>query len=482
MNVAVERHRTAIRRAEPSRPIRLALNDSIITEISTVFDYGCGHGDDLRRLRRSGIACNGWDPAHAPSDERRPADIVNLGYVINVIEHATERVNVLREAWTLARAVLIVSARLTMEQNDERQRPWQDGWITRLGTFQKYYEQRELQEWIDAVLSVQSVAAGPGVFYVFRDEQRRNGFLAARYQRHRVAPGHSHPDALFQAHESLLTPLIEFVAIRGRLPQKEELALSQDIISAIGSLKRAWRIITAVTGADHWTALREERAQDLLVWLALARFPARPRFSALPKSLQHDVQTFFATYQRACEQADGLLYSAGDGCTINKACRASTVGKLTGSSLYVHRTALVALAPVLRVYEGCAHALIGSVEGANLIKFHHDEPKISYLSYPDFERDPHPSLVGSLSVDLQTFRTKYRDYTSASNPPILHRKELFLTEDHPLREKFARLTKQEERWNLYDDPAAIGTLAGWHVVLSQHGVRTAGHRVTRISR
>ena len=36
-----------MRRDGMSRPIRLALLHEIISDDTTVFDYGCGHGDDI---------------------------------------------------------------------------------------------------------------------------------------------------------------------------------------------------------------------------------------------------------------------------------------------------------------------------------------------------------------------------------------------------------------------------------------------------
>jgi hypothetical protein len=50
----------------------------------------------------------------------------------------------------------------------------------------------------------------------------------------------------------------------------------------------------------------------------------------------------------------------------------------------------------------------------------------------------------------------YRDYDTSENPPILHRKETFVTPDYPLYEKFAKLTHQEENWGLLDDTSTIG--------------------------
>jgi DNA phosphorothioation-associated putative methyltransferase len=155
------------------------------------------------------------------------------------------------------------------------------------------------------------------------------------------------------------------------------------------------------------------------------------------------------------------------------------VGKLTPTALYVHESALPHLPPVLRVYEGCARAYIGAVDGANVIKLHRGTPQVSYLSYPGFEKDPHPALAASLIVPLQTFHIRYRVYSDAKNPPILHRKEEFIAKDHPLWNKFAKLTQQEERRNLYTNPELIGTREGWQRALDAQDVLLSGHRLIR---
>jgi hypothetical protein len=38
------------------------------------------------------------------------------------------------------------------------------------------------------------------------------------------------------------------------------------------------------------------------------------------------------------------------------------------------------------------------------------EPKVSYLSYPEFDNDPHPALAGSVTVHFQTFSVHFHDY------------------------------------------------------------------------
>ena len=128
-------------------------------------------------------------------------------------------------------------------------------------------------------------------------------------------------------------------------------------------------------------------------------------------------------------------------------------------------------------YEGCARAYIGAVDGANIIKLHREKAQISYLSYPDFDKDPHPVLAASMVVPLQTFQIQYRDYRESRNPPILHRKEEFIPTDHPSYQKFTKLTRQEEKLGLYEDTATIGTQEGWERVLEGRGVRFSGHRL-----
>ena len=148
--------------------------------------------------------------------------------------------------------------------------------------------------------------------------------------------------------------------------------------------------------------------------------------------MQRDVKGFFSSYAQACREADDLLFSLGDPTVVDEACAASAIGKLTPEALYVHESALPHLSPLLRIFEGWARGYIGRVEGANVIKLSRREPKISYLSYPDFEDDPHPALTASVTVHFQTLRVRFHDYSDRRNPPILHRKETFLPADHPL--------------------------------------------------
>src|SRR5688572_26715044 len=87
----VDRGRTAMFRTELSRPLTLATEDGALRPGDSLFDYGSGRGTDVQRLLQMGVDAEGWDPAHAPTVPKRPSDVVNLGYVVNVIENEVER-------------------------------------------------------------------------------------------------------------------------------------------------------------------------------------------------------------------------------------------------------------------------------------------------------------------------------------------------------------------------------------------------------
>jgi DNA phosphorothioation-associated putative methyltransferase len=124
-------------------------------------------------------------------------------------------------------------------------------------------------------------------------------------------------------------------------------------------------------------------------------------------------------------------------------------------------------------------ANVYEIDGANLIKLNRQSGKISYLVYPEFETDPHPTLSRSVKLSLRTREIDCFGCTISTNPPILRRKEAFLTIDHPLHAKFAQLTQQEEKHGLFDDTATIGTREGWQARLDATGVVLRGHRLVR---
>jgi len=466
-----------------SRPIQLAADLGLVTAGSTLFDYGCGRGDDVNGLARAGVTAKGWDPHFSPDAEKTRAEIVNLGYVINVIPDPSERRDAVLDAWNLAEKALVVSARLNSElRTISKGRPHGDGFITGHGTFQKFYSQGELRSWLDTILETETVAIDPGILVAFKAETDANEFLMRTRRRRHHAVKASRSDRIYDEHREPIDALMEFYSERGRLPaQTEQLDLQEKLKQAAGSVRRAWQVAATVTPDTDWDAVSAERHLDLLVDLALLKLNRRPTFTALPETTRHDVRGLIGSYKQATAEADQLLYSAGDSHVIASAADQSPVGKRLPTSLYAHKSALHDLPHVLRVYEGCARWLAGEIEGANVIKLATDKPKVSYLEYPDFDKDPHPALRRTTFVRIGALDIDERDYTASENPPVLHRKETFVADDYPMRQKFARLTAQEERFGLFDtETRTIGNLRGWQERLGECGVALRGHRVVRV--
>jgi DNA phosphorothioation-associated putative methyltransferase len=139
---------------------------NLINPSVDILDYGCGRGDDIHGLTTSGMKACGWGPHYAPDGPKLEADVVNLGFVINVIEDLDERTEALRGAYALAKKVLAVAAMLA-SQVTQPGNPYRDGFITSRNTFQKYYTQTQLAEFIADVLNEEPVPVCPGVFLSF---------------------------------------------------------------------------------------------------------------------------------------------------------------------------------------------------------------------------------------------------------------------------------------------------------------------------
>lgn len=473
----VQRHKAAIRRSDFSLPLKCVLRDSLLNRDDSLFDYGCGHGDDIRRLQGLGFECDGWDPVHRSDVPRRPADAVNLGYVLNVIEDLQERAQTLRDAWQLCRKVLVVAARIAVGDGGQFGAEYGDGVLTRLGTFQKLYTQAELREYLQGVLEAEVVPAAPGVFYVFKDAELGQRYFAARYRRRGATPRQRTSERRFEEHRPLLEPLMAKIADLGRLPFPDELPESLPVIAAFGSLNRAFALIRRVTGDEDWETLRKDRVDDLTVYLALSRFRKRPPISSLPLDLQRDIREFFGTYTRACEMADACLFQAGDPEAVHQACQRSPVGRLSSNALFVHKSAVDALEPILRIYEGCARAYLGEIDDTNVVKLHRFSGKVSYLTCPDFDTVPHPAIQRTVKLSLRSRELNCRDHTDDEDPLVLDHKERMVEGDYPLREKFARFTDQETQHGLLDGLNDLARRRQWKLRLDDAGLELRGYRL-----
>ncbi len=464
----IERHKAAIARTELSRPVRLAVEADLFSSETTFFDYGCGYGGDISCIHNLGYSSTGWDPYYSPDTPLIAADVVNLGYVINVIEDTGERREALIKAWELTRQVLIVSAQVLISDRTRGQIAYGDGVVTRRNTFQKYYEQEELKTYIEQVLEIEAIPVALGIYFVFRDASLGQSFRASRYRSRATTPKIRVPSKRFEDYRELLTPLMKFISDRGRLPVKGEIGQQLELLAEFASFKRAFQVILQVTDSQEWEEIAQKRREDLLVYFALSKFSHRPKLAELKPQIQEDIKALFGSYKQLLLSADEMLFGVGNLAIIDQCCQKSEVGQKLPNSLIVHVSSLESLNPLLRLYEGCASRTIGRMDSANVVKFHTKAPKISYYFYPNFDLEPHPTLAASMQIDLRDLQVFYTNYDDDSNPPVLHQKDTLVTCDYPQYAKFAKLSDQEQDWGLLDNWQEIKRLQGWQKCLIEH--------------
>ena len=491
----IQRHRTAIRRNRLSRPVSLLIEKGLMSPGSHFFDYGCGYGQDLDILGQNGFQnIAGHDPHYMADTELIESDIVNLGYVINVIEDPHERSRVLKKAYSLAKKVLCVSAMLKNQQGYEGE-SFTDGVKTKTGTFQKYYDQAELKNYIESVLGGDTIALQQGIFLVFKNEKDKIEYLETKYRRSvllevtKIDPitKESRKVRVFRPKlEQLIKDspffgnVLGFVLGHGRLPLPEESGGYRRLIEEFKSKKKISALIMDNVDTGELEHIRKKRGDDLLVIFALRRFTKRgfPVQKDVPASTLYDIKSFFGGYGPFLKNAEALLFSLGNERETAKALNSVSIGKVLPDAVYIHPGYVKDLPPIVRIKVGVAEALIGEVDGCNLIKINKIKDKVSFLVYEDFDEIEHPALMLSYVVDIPKAKIKEWDFTDRENPPILHRKETFISPDYPMYEKFRALSEEEEKLGLLGH-GNIGTMLKWEEFLLGKGLAIVDHKIRR---
>ena len=484
-SITVDRHKTALTRYDLSKPVRSLLEHGQLPPGSRFLDYGCGLGTDVRAIRELGFEAVGWDPIYAPEAVRTEADVVNLGYVLNVIEDPVERLDTLASAWRLTKRLLVVSALIGDPTVTAPQATrFSDGVLTRRNTFQKYFAQQELQRYIEDALEVSAVPAALGIFYVFRNPEEQQAFLQSRSRRtfewnslsprlqKRERPSREpQPSRLvrvdrFVQHWPLLEEFWSVALSLARIPLQQEFLHYTELCEISGSAKRALRRV--VRGReDVFARAQASRQSDLLVYLASASLRKPIPFSHLPETVRTDIAVFFGSYKRALAQGRALLYSAADTSTITLACDEAVVGWQDTRSLYVPTSMSDRLPTVLRTLVSCAELLFGDMREADILRIHKMSGKVTFLSYKEFNSALLPELAVRTRVNLR--RVQVEVFEHAGEGQLLYFKERFLDPEDGQRARLVRVSETMKDIGLQDSPFSGPRAADLRRILAAAG-------------
>lgn len=451
----IDRHLTAINRSALSAPIQFLVRNGIITKQTSVFDYGCGKGDDIAGLREAGIMCSGWDPYFLQEGLKTSADIVNLGFVVNVIEDQTERHEAMKNAFQLAKKLLIVSVMLFSKERPGK--PYKDGFITSRNTFQKYFSQEEFSDYLQKVLGVQPYLVAPGIALVFKDSDTEQAYNAQNYRQSNLAgrllaakasshllgrprsertrvriPKKNRLELLYEQHKKSLDEIWRLTLDLGREPDSEELlGMDGEIDVRYADIRR---IFQTYYDQEALISAEKQRREDLLVFFASSLFSKRKRFSTLEKRIQKDVRAFFRSINNVNDAAVDLLADCVDKQKIEISCAQATDDGLgwlfTGHSFQFHKSVLSRLPVLLRIYVNCGLLLYQNASDFDLIKIHITSGKLSLMQYDDFEGNRIPNLIERVKINIPKLDYDIFTYDSAEFPPApLFLKSRYLDEE-----------------------------------------------------
>lgn len=464
----IDRHKTAISRDKLSAPMHLLAQKGYLNGEYSILDYGCGKGDDIRELEAHDIECIGWDPVHRPDTDIQTCDIVNLGFVINVIEDKQERIDTIKTAYNHCQKLILISAMLGNETIYERFKPYKDGVLTKINTFQKYYYQAELQSYLEKTLNDNAIALGPGVFVIFKDKLEEQSYLLERQKSRRSWRQLSQPvktitkkqsKDLFSKHQTLLEDFWYTCLELGRMPQNDEFDLSEQIRQVCGSHNKALSTCINVYQQDTFDLAQQAKKDDLLVYFSLGFFKKRDAYTRMPQSLQRDIKTHFDKYCNAREKGLSLLHSLNSPELIYEQCiqASASISKSyldEQHSLTIHKEKLNELPKELRVYVGCATQLYGELDDVNLIKIHIRSGKVTLMVYEGFNEMPIPLLKERIKINMKTQEIDFFDYVGEFTPQPLYNKSLFMVESEQNYKKQLNFEKR----------------------LSSYGIETRGYR------
>ena len=406
----VFRHRTALKRKKLSSCMGALVDSSLVTNKSKIFDYGCGRGDDVSILAQNNFEnVSGWDPYFAKDNAiPKKSEFVSLSFVLNVIEDADERHSVLKKAFKLASKALVFSVMLEHQNTLQFAYPFNDGYLTSINTFQKYYSAPEIEALVKEQLNETPIKLGPGIYIVFKDKSLEQEYLFKRQLGLLVETKTAvKDDAGDRFAEALVAKMVKAILTFGRVPKLTELKskFQDEIAQARVSYNRLSRLALSQISISDLKHVREAFSAEILIFLAINRFDGRVKYGDLPEKFQIDVRAHFGSLRSANEEAERLLFSLSDtDGLISAALDAERAGQghLIGTKFRCHSKQCENLPKNLRLFYKIGERLHRSIADTDIIQLHLETKKMAFLIVNEFEKSSLPRIHSREIVNFAT--------------------------------------------------------------------------------
>jgi DNA phosphorothioation-associated putative methyltransferase len=440
-------------------------------------------------LQKMNIDAIGWDPHFLSENSLRNSDIVNLGFILNIIEDLDERIETLRKAYELADKLLVVSVMTEHQENYTDARLYRDGFLTNRNTFQKYFTQEEIKMFIEEHLSADAMAISLGIYYIFKSESLKQDFIANSVKRKidwRSLSDRKHKEKQYaprlnkyEKNQSLFDSFWHTCLEMGRLPRKDEFEFYDKVRRVAGSLPKGLQILAEQYDMTALEDARQKRIEDLEVYFCMSKFSQRIPFKNLSPSLQYDIKSFFGNYTDLEDNAMKLLISAGNPEKIIEECKKIKFGRNEKETFQFHSSYINELSVVLRIYVQCGSILYGNVSECDIIKIHKETGKLSVMFYDDFWKKAHPELKLRVKLKLRGQDVDVFDYATQDQIQLLYEKDSYLASSHSEYPKFVKLTDKEIENGLLSFAGYGPTKDEWEFQLEQKNLKIRGHQLLK---
>ena len=446
----VFRHRTALKRKKLSSCMGALVDSSLVTNKSKIFDYGCGRGDDVSILAQNNFEnVSGWDPYFAKDNViPKKSEFVSLSFVLNVIEDADERHSVLTKAFKIASKALVFSVMLEHQNTLQFAYPFNDGYLTSINTFQKYYSAPEIEAVVKEQLSETPIKLGPGIYIVFKDKSLEQEYFFKRQLGLLVETKTAvKDDAGDKFAEALVAKMVKTILSFGRVPKFTELKskFQEEVSEARVSYNRLSRLALSQISISDLKHVREAFVDEILIFLAINKLGGGVKYGELPAKLQVDVKAHFGSLKRANEEAERLLFSLSDKDNLLSAgvdAERAGLGHLIGAKLRCRGSKCDKLPKSLRLFYKIGERLHRSVSSTDIVQLHLETNKMTYMIVDQFEGSALPRLLSREIVNFSNQRVDEIFHVDKKRVNVIYQKSKLMDATEPMYDEQCKFEEE----------------------------------------